>query len=253
MGSRSCSLTPHRRAPCLAGESVLCCCRDTLPCEIWEGIGTLLLPDDSLGPLVYRERLNRLSRFSLACSSINSALGSTRKAAEKSLQHSKLRHHIWQVILDELLSDDLDVSSGHSTYFSVVCDFKDKPLLYYDGPEGKWVGTARDLCRELSQMIPRGSDTSEIVDEILKFDNLSILVTTCRDEPVEKLECEMVDAEEVQLFPLADSSINVIVKTIIDERHPWNVPEVFDFYDLAFKPMPEAAMLEYTEFMSPMR
>ena len=107
VGSRSCSLTPHRRAPCPTGKPTPCCCRDTLPCEIWERIGTLLLPDacGRLWPLAYpkRDNLTRLTRLSLACSNTNSALGPTRKAAKEVLQRIKLR----------LLSDKPSVSSGY--------------------------------------------------------------------------------------------------------------------------------------------
>ena len=65
---------------------------------------------------------------------------------------------------------------------------------------------------------------------------------------MEKVESMCIGAEKIQLFPLADASVSVIADAIIMERHPWNIDEVFYFYKLAFKPMPEAAMLAYKEF-----
>ena len=57
-------------------------------------------------------------------------------------------------------------------------------------------------------------------------------------------------AEKIQLFPLAAASVSVIAGTFIKQRHPWNTGKVFDFYDLAFKPMPKAAMVAYEEFVA---
>ena len=201
----------------------------------------------------FRESRN-ICRLSLASSDIHSALAPTRKAAEQVLQRIRLRDHIWPVILDELLCDGLlDEDSAHSTYFSVVCDQKDKPLLYYDGPEGKWVCSAYGLLRKLRklQWLVRESCTTGIIDALgPSIDYLSILVTTAREFPINQLVYDQVAAEDLQLFPLVDASVNVIADAIIKERHPWNTAEVFDFYSLAFKPLPEPAMLAYKEFVA---
>ena len=79
------------------------------------------------------------------------------------------------------------------------------------------------------------------------IDNMSILVTTYKDDPSEKVHCGQVMDEDNKLLPLVNASVDLIADTIIDERHPFNVPEVFEFYALAFKPMSEAATLAYKE------
>lgn len=150
------------------------------------------------------------------------------------------------MVLDELLIDAL-VCSTHSTSFSVVCDYMHRPLLYYDGPEGKWVCAARRLLHKINLGYVNETNTTDIIDIIgSTIENLSILVTTVREEPCEKLTWDQVDDDEdLQLFPLVDASANVIADTIIEEGHPWDSPKVFDFYSLAFKPMPEPALLAY--------
>ena len=203
------------------------------------------MPDENMWELSYREAMSNAFRLSLACSKLNSALAPAREAAAEVFKHIKLRARIWQVILDELLSDTRWRKSAHSTYFSVVCNAHAKPLLYYDGPEGKWVCTARRLCRKLQGWDYRELDSCEIVDVVDNSDNLSILVTTSREHPCEKLERDQVAAEDIQLFPLADASVRVLANAIIKARHPWNTDEVFDFYSLLFKPVPEAAMQEF--------
>lgn len=37
---------------------------------------------------------------------------------------------------------------------------------------------------------------------------------------------------------------------LLRERHSWNVDDVFDLYKVAFKPMPEAAVLAYEAFVT---
>lgn len=199
----------------------------------------------------YREAMSSALRLGLACSKLNSALAPTRKAATEVFKRIKLRARIWQVIQDELLSDSRWEESAHSTYFSAVCNANAKPLLYYDGPKGKWVCTARRLCRKLQRSY-RGwnhteLDSRDIIDVVDNPDNLSIQVTTSREYPCEKLVRDQVAAEDIQLFPLADASVRVLANAIIMARHPWNTDEVFDFYSLLFKPMPEAAMQEFVD------
>ena len=219
-----------------------------MPCEIWDRIGTLLLPDDSLRERMYRGAMREVLTLSLACSNLNTALVPTRRAAEQVLLRIKLTSRIWTNILDEMLSDDPDIKSGHSTYFSVICDYRDRPLLYYDGPGGKIMDTAQGVCRIL-QKYAGGMDTSEIVDGFGDTcDSLSILVTTVREEPSEKVKC--YQTEDVQLFSLTEASVRVIADTIIKEGHPWNTDEVFEFYSLGFKPVPEPAMLAYQKFIA---
>jgi len=41
-----------------------------------------------------------------------------------------------------------------------------------------------------------------------------------------------------------------VISTIIKEGHPWNTDEVFDFYGLAIKPMPDAAVLAYKQLVA---
>ena len=126
----------------------------------------------------------------------------------------------------------------------MVCDYRDRPLLYYDGPEGKFLWTARGLCQKL-QRFGGGLSTTQIVDDMgYTNDNLSILVTTSREFPSEKVQD--YKAEDVQLLPLSAASIWVIADTIIKERHPWNTSEVFDFYSLVFQPLPECAIEFYS-------
>lgn len=144
--------------------------------------------------------IRNICRLSLASSDIHSALAPTRKAAEQVLQ---LREHTWLVIPDELLCDGL-LDSAHSTCFSVVCDQKNKPLLYYDGPEGKWVCSAYVLLRKLSlQWLVRESCTTGIIAALgPSIDYLSILVTTAREFPTNQLVYDQVAAEDLQLFHL---------------------------------------------------
>ena len=198
-------------------------------------------------------RLKSVDRFTTyASSKINSALAPTRKAAEQVFRRIQLRDHIWPVILDELLCDGLLDESGHSTYFSVVCDQKNKPLLYYDGPEGKWVCSAHGLlCKLNLQELVREPCTTGIIDALgpTTIDCMSMLVTTNREYPSNQLVYDQVVDEHLQLFPLVDASVDVIADAIIKERHPWNINEVFDFYSLAFKPLPEPAMLAYKRFI----
>ena len=224
-----------------------------MPCEIWGRIGTLLLPDTSFGSYAAQRALHKLLDLSLACSNLSSALAPTREAGRQVFQRIRLKElHLWPAILDELLCDGLLDESGHSTYFSVVCDRKDRPLLYHDGPEGKWVCTAHGLLGKLNlQWAVRESCTTGIIDVLnLSIVHLSVLVTTAREYPTNQLVCDQVAFEDLQLFPLVDTSVDVIADAVIRERHPWNVPEVFDFYSLAFKPMPEAVMLAYKEFVA---
>lgn len=195
---------------------------------------------------IYSGAMREVLTLSLVCSNLNTALVPTRRAAEQVLLRIKLTSRIWTHILYEMLSDDPDVKSGHSTYFSVVCDYRDRPLLYYDGPGGKIMHTAQGLCRKL-QKYAGGFSTSEIVDDFgSACESLSILVTTVREEPSEKLKC--YQAADVQLFSLTEASVRVIADTIIKEGHPWNTDEVFEFYSLGFKPVPEPVMLAYQKF-----
>ena len=227
-----------------------------MPCEIWGRIGTLLLPDTSVGTYAARRALHELLDLGLACSDLNSALAPTREAGRQLYRRIRLKQfHLWPAIQDELLCDGLLDESGHSTYFSVVCDRRDRPLLYYDGPEGKWVCTAHGLLGKLNlRWNVRGPlvlCTVGIIDILaVSIDHLSVLVTTAREHPTNQLVCDQVASEDVQLFSLVEANVDVIADAIIRERHPWNVPEVFDFYSLAFKPISEAVMLAYKEFVS---
>lgn len=223
-----------------------------MPSEIWERIGAFLLPDKGLGTC-YRA-IRELLHLSLTCSNINSALAPTRQVGKAILQRIRLKEvYIWPAILDELLSDGRQAESAHSTYFSVLCSHclrRYKPLLYYDGPEGKWVGTAGGLLRKLGlRGVVRETNTAAITDALgTAINDLSMLVTTSRDYPIDKLTCGEVVSGDLELFPLVDASVDVIAEAIIEERHSWHTNEVFDFYSLAFKPMSEPALLAYEEY-----
>ena len=206
------------------------------------------MPDDNTKEWWYHGAMREVLRLSLTSSNLNTALAPTRRAAEQAFLRIRLTSQIWTDILDELLSDDPHVESGHSTYFSVVCDFRYKPLLYYDGPAGNFLTTARGLCQKL-QTFDKGLSTTEIVDAMgYTYDSLSVLVTTSREYPSEKVKDYQV--EDVQLLSLSEASVRVIADTIIKENHPWNTDEVFDFYSLGFKPLPKPAQLLYASLSS---
>ena len=140
-----------------------------------------------MGEWRYRHEIREVLKLSLASSNLDTALAPTKRAAEQVFLRMRLMLRIWTVVLDELLSDDPEVESGHSTYFSVVCDYRGRPLLFYDGPEGKFLTTAKGVCQKLRRFAG-GWNTAEIVEE-LGFDSLSILVTSCREEASKKLKC----------------------------------------------------------------
>ena len=97
-------------------------------------------------------------------------------------------------------------------------------MLYYDGPEGKFLTTARGLCQKLQQFAG-GLSTTEIVDGMgFTCDNLSIIATTSREYPSEKAKDYQV--EDVQLLSLYEASVRVIADIIVKEKHPWNTDEV---------------------------
>ena len=80
-------------------------------------------------------------------------------------------------------------------------------------------------------------------------DRLSILVTISRECPSEKVKDVDVQAVDVQLLSLFEASVRVIADTIIKEKHPWNTNEVFDFFGLGFKPLPESVVLAYKKYI----
>lgn len=200
-----------------------------MPCEIWERIGTLLLPNDDIDDdWVYRHAMREVLTLSLASSNLNTTLAPTRRAAEQILLRIRRMSQVWLTVLDELLSDDPEVQSGHSAYFSVVCDYADRPLLYYTGPQGKYFTTARGMCQVLGRFAG-GMSTAQIVEEMGYNDSLSIIVTTSREQLSEKVKAHQ--AKDVQSLSLSAASVRVIADTMIKEEHPWSA------FSLAFKPM----------------
>ena len=172
------------------------------------------MTEDAFCNVRWRDPRECLTNLSYANKTMYKELSCVRKDADELRELLRWEDRIWRIIGNVLLATDPFVESSHSTYFSVVCT-DDDPLMYYKGD----VLSMLDLCPSLGIEFDGYQTPDLLAAEEEDLELVSLLVTTAREEPVEKIDYGDVEASSVQGLRLSKSSIKCIAEQIIAENH----------------------------------